>query len=158
MTGCLRGRGSLNIFSGGWVAFACEVITSSFAADLRGKLLVFPLQHPWIVMGFLEGFELLLEGFQRLLMIRIFGEVFAFIGIVFEVVELKLGTLEVFVDGLQTEGGVRTFFELGLPGGGAPQIGGKGKGQLPGDVPDEFVFLIADDPHGIIHLHFVECV
>ena len=64
----------------------------------------------------------------------------------------------VFTHGLQTIGRIHALTELRLPAGGLPQVGSKGVGQTVGDVPDQFVFLVAHHAHGIVHLDFMEGV
>jgi len=86
------------------------------------------------------------------------GEVAGFVGIGGDVEEFELGAVDVGIDGAGTVGGLGAFLELGLPGGGGPEVGGEGIGLVVGDVPDEFVFAVADDAHGVVHLDFVESV
>ncbi len=75
-----------------------------------------------------------------------------------DAVELEGGAVEVFADGLLSVGGVERFPVLGLEAARVPEVGGEGKGQGMGDVPDELVAFVADDAHGVIHLDLVEGV
>jgi len=72
--------------------------------------------------------------------------------------EFEAGTVDVFVHGALSVGGLWAFLKLGLPTRGRSEIGGERVGLSVGDVPDELVFLIPHNAHGIIHLDFVEGV
>ena len=86
------------------------------------------------------------------------GKVSAFVGVYLEIKEFEFRTLDVAADGLSTVGGMESLLVLGLPGGSSPEIGGKGKRQWMGNIPNEFVATSANNTHGIVHLDFVKGV